>query len=253
MKTYQFCCLNALFLPHPLPPLPRGERGGSTPHPAVHVRERRDHSPRGEWYLARRTLWQVLEKMCADALPCYKEFATLILFSAPIPLTPFPHGKGERISQVSAPMRAQPARFARKRKQQKNSLRSFSAAFVSAASGCRGCARGGATLRNRIMRRAVDSGRHAQALPRACSVVYLASLVQKSSDTESGLTPFSMPISKSPTIFPRPPPPVAAPIMRKSRTDAAKQFNVAAYGARHVPAQSVCEAVCRRIRNPRRV
>ena len=56
-------------------PLSLRERGGSTPHPAFHVRERRDHPSRGEWYRADRTLWQILEKLCADELPCYKESA----------------------------------------------------------------------------------------------------------------------------------------------------------------------------------
>ena len=93
-KVWHLCLLSRFFLPHPLPPLPRGERGGSTPHPAVHVRERRDHSPRGEWYRAGRTLWQVLEKLCADALPRYKEFAPLMLFSDSYPPVPLSTWKG---------------------------------------------------------------------------------------------------------------------------------------------------------------
>ena len=66
------------------------------------------------------------KKLARRCTAAYKEFASLMLSLDSYPL-PLPHGRGERIAPASAPMRAQPARFARKRKQQKNSLRSFSA------------------------------------------------------------------------------------------------------------------------------
>ena len=63
MSTFQ-SALNATslmsfrsFSSTPPVPLSLSEREGvPPPHPAVHVRERHDHSPQGEWYLARRTL-----------------------------------------------------------------------------------------------------------------------------------------------------------------------------------------------------
>ena len=165
----------------PPAPSPSVREGGSTPHPAVHVRERRDHSPRGEWYLARRTLWQVLEKLRAGALPCYKEFASLMLFLdsyPPVPLSTWKGGK--RIASASAPVRAQPARKARKRKEQENSRRSFPALFVSAASGCRGCARGGAIQQSRVKRCSPRRSRlNARDFPQAYSVVSRTGHAQK--------------------------------------------------------------------------
>ena len=131
------------FLPHPLPPLPRGERGGSTPHPAVHVRERRDHSPRGEWYRTGRTLWQVLEKLRADALPCYKEFASLMLFLNSCPLPPSHMGGGSRIYSFSSFEGAAATDHRSVETKRAGKPLGFSAPFRSRAKRA-GCARGGA-------------------------------------------------------------------------------------------------------------
>ena len=51
----------------------------------------------------RRALWQVLEKLCADALPCYKEFANAhAIFRLPPP-TPSHMGVGSASLRVDVP------------------------------------------------------------------------------------------------------------------------------------------------------
>ena len=125
--------------------------------------------PGGEGH-AEDTCASIIKHECGD-LPCYKEFASLMLFLdsyPPVPLSTWKGGK--RIASASAPVRAQPARKARKRKEQENSRRSFPALFVSAASGCRGCARSGAIRQSQVKRRTTLQRFDAQAFPRAFSV-----------------------------------------------------------------------------------
>ncbi len=139
MRRGQFAITYYFFFHTPSPPLPQGERGGSTPHPAVHVRERRDHSPRGEWYRARRTLWQVLEKLCVGAIPCYKGFAGAHAIFRLLSPTPSHMGGGTHrfgfSSYEDAAAAAEGCRNERSRKIPRN----FPASFVCALSAPAAC------------------------------------------------------------------------------------------------------------------
>ena len=91
---------NAILAPHPDPPLEGRGRGGN--------------------------LVTMYKTEKCTALPYIRNSPRSCYFQTPFPLSPFPHGKGERIAPASSSMRAQTARFARERKYQKNSCRSFS-------------------------------------------------------------------------------------------------------------------------------
>ena len=70
-------------------------------------------------------------------------------FQTPIPLSPFPHGKGERITQASVPMRAQSSALCALTKEQENPM-GFPALSFRQPSAAADCAR--SESRNEIVR-----------------------------------------------------------------------------------------------------